>query len=286
MQGLAERYEELLEQERERWWSPENFETWKRLYRSEHARGLYVLDLLREVVPGFGIEGARVLDVGCGDAGALIALGERGARSFGTDVSARSLRRAVVRAAEHDTRVELVRGDGEALPYASESFDVVMLDNVLEHVWHPALALGEARRVMRPGAFLYVVTPKPFALYSLWNDPHYDLAGLVLLPRRAQRWYFERVRGGSGYDVTHIPTRRRVLALVRDAGFALVASPRDLWIRYLRDRVSRPSEVRPGITRTLASAVASRPWLLERGVMRWFWDVVVGSNHVLARRLT
>jgi ubiquinone/menaquinone biosynthesis C-methylase UbiE len=286
MEGLAERYDELLEQERERWWSPENFETWKRLYQSEHARGLYVLDLLRDVVPAFRIEGARVLDVGCGDAGTLIALGQHGARPFGTEISERSLLRGAVRASEHDTRVELVRGDGEALPYRSDSFDVVILDNVLEHVWHPAVALREARRVMRRGALLYVVTPKPFALYSLWNDPHYDLAGLVLLPRRAQRWYFERVRGGWGYDVTRIPTRRRVLAMLRDAGFALVASPRDLWIRYLRDRISRPSEVRAGIRRALAGAVSSRPWLLERAPMRWFWDVAVGSNHFLARRPT
>ena len=281
---MAERYEELLEQERERWWSPANFETWKRLYQSEHARGLYVLELLREHVPAFRIDGARVLDVGCGDAGALIALAEHGARAVGIEVNPRSLGRGLVRAAEYGTHVHLTHGNGETLPYRGDAFDLVMLDNVLEHVWHPERVLLEARRVMRPGAILYAVTPKPFALYSLWNDPHYDLAGLVLLPRAAQRWYFERVRGGSDYDVTHIPTRRRVLRLLAAAGFTLVTPPRDLWIRYLRDRISRPAEIRPGVKRTVARAVAARPWVFEAGPARWFWDVMLGSNHFLARR--
>jgi ubiquinone/menaquinone biosynthesis C-methylase UbiE len=283
-QQTGERYEELLERERERWWSPENFDTWKRLYQSEHARGGYVLALLREMVPELEIPAARVLDVGCGDAGVLIAFAEHGARGVGIEVSERSLVRGAVRAREHGVDVALARASGEDLPYRDESFDVVILDNVLEHVWRPSRVIAESRRVLRRHGILYVVTPKPFTPHSLWSDPHYDLAGLVLLPRGAQRWYFERVRGGSGYDVTHIPTRRRVSRMLAEAGFTLVTPPRDLWIRYLRDRISRPTEIRSGAKRWLAGQLASSDWVFRNRGMRWLCDVAIGSNHFLARR--
>ncbi|HSJ10260.1 MAG TPA: class I SAM-dependent methyltransferase, partial [Longimicrobiales bacterium] len=272
--------------ERENWWSSANFDTWKTLYVSEYARGFDIIDALCAHAPGFEPRGERVLDVGCGDAGALVAFAERGAHCSGIELDGKSLVRGRLRAEEHGVAVQLGRGVAEHLPFAAGAFDLVMLDNVLEHVSDPALSLAEARRVLAPGGLLYLVTPKPFALYSLWNDPHYDMAGLVLMPRRMQVWYFERVRGaGKGaYDVGVIPTRRSVQRMLRDAGFTSVASPRDLWIRYLRNRIARPDEVKPGIKRRLAARLARTAWPFENPVARWGWDVAIGSNFFIARR--
>ena len=60
------RYLAMLEAERSGWWSSDNFDTWKTLYVSEYARGFHVLETL-ERYAGFRPEGARVLDVGCGE---------------------------------------------------------------------------------------------------------------------------------------------------------------------------------------------------------------------------
>jgi SAM-dependent methyltransferase len=160
-----------------------------------------------------------------------------------------------------------------------------MLDNVLEHVTDRPLTLREVRRVLKPGGLLYMVTPKPFSAYSLWNDPHYDLAGLVLMPRRMQIWYFEKIRGGGKgtYDVGVIPTRRKIRHLLDEAGFRITVSPRELWINYLRDRVSRPEEVRAGIKRKMSQYITSRSWPFENRFMRWLWDVSVGSNFIIAK---
>jgi 2-polyprenyl-3-methyl-5-hydroxy-6-metoxy-1,4-benzoquinol methylase len=284
--AVEPRYLEMLEAERGGWWNSENFDTWKNLYVSEYARGFYVLDVLRRYVPEMRVEGARVLDVGCGDAGVIIAFAEAGARVAGVELDEKSLRRGRVRAEEHGVTVELAKSVAEALPYPAESFDLVILDNVLEHVMDRHRTLVEIRRVLRPGGLLYMVTPKPFALYSLWNDPHYDLAGLVLLPRRLQIWYFEKVRGGGEgtYDVGVIPTRWRLQGLLAEAGLTPIVSPRELWVNYLRDRVSRPEEVRPGAKRRLARWIGSREWPYRNRFARWFWDVALGSNFFIARR--
>jgi 2-polyprenyl-3-methyl-5-hydroxy-6-metoxy-1,4-benzoquinol methylase len=280
------RYLAALEAERAGWWSSDNFDTWKNLYVSEYARGFYVADTLRRYVPELEIAGARVLDIGCGDAGVLIAIAEQGAKTAGIELDEKSLERGRLRAEEHGVEVDLRSGVAEALPWGDASFDLVILDNVLEHVRDREKTLAEIRRVLRPGGFLYMVTPKPFSVYSLWNDPHYDLAGLVLLPRKAQIWYFEKVRGGGEgtYDVEVIPTRWRIKKMLRAAGLTPVVPPRELWVHYLRNRIARPEEVRPGLKRRLSSYFSKRSWPFQNPAMRWFWDVSIGSNFIIARR--
>jgi ubiquinone/menaquinone biosynthesis C-methylase UbiE len=283
--AAEERYLAKLESARADWWSSGNFDTWKRLYAGEYPRGFLIIETLRKYAPDFRVEGARVLDVGCGDAGALIAFAEKGAQCAGIECFDTSLERGRLRAADHGVEVDLRKGLAESIPFPDASFDLVMLDNVLEHVTDRPGTLREVRRVLKPGGLLYMVTPKPFSLYSLWNDPHYDLAGLVLMPRSMQIWYFEKIRGGGKgtYDVGVIPTRWRIRRLLDDAGFRITVSPRELWINYLRDRVSRPEEVRAGIKRKMSEYITSRSWPFENRIMRWFWDVSVGSNFIIAK---
>lgn len=283
--AVEPRYLAMLEAERAGWWSSDNFDTWKNLYVSEYARGFYVADTLRRYA-AFDPAGKRVLDIGCGDAGVLIAIAEQGAACAGIELDEKSLARAEVRAGEHGVEIDLRRGVAEALPWGDGSFDLVILDNVLEHVTDRPGTLREIHRVLRPGGLLYMVTPKPLSLYSLWNDPHYDLAGMVLMPRSMQIWYFEKVRGGGEgtYDVGIIPTRWRLRRLLKEARFTPVVSPRELWVHYLRNRIARPEEVRPGLKRKLAAYFGSRRWPFSNPAMRWMWDVSIGSNFFIARR--
>lgn len=284
--AIEPRYLALLEAQRESWWSSDNFDTWKNLYVSEYARGFYVVETLGKYLSEWDMEGADVLDIGCGHAGVLIACAETGARTAGIEPDPASVERGRVRAEEHGVDVDLRQGVAEDLPYPDASFDLVILDNVLEHVRDQARTLAEIRRVLRLDGVLYMVLPKPLALYSLWNDPHYDLAGLVLLPRRLQIWYFEEVRGGGEgtYDVGTIPTRWRLRRMLRKSGFEMVVDPRELWIHYLRKRIARPEEVRPGLKRRLSGWLSRRDWPFRNPLLRWFWDVAIGSNHFIVRR--
>ncbi|HWK90171.1 MAG TPA: class I SAM-dependent methyltransferase [Longimicrobium sp.] len=280
------RYRALLEQHREHWWDSENWDKWAGHYISEYPRGRFILETLRRYAPELTPAGARVLDVGCGDAGVLIAFAEAGARCAGMEPDARSLERGRVRAQEHGVEVDLRQGFAEQLPFGDAEFDLVVLDNVLEHVRDRERTLAEIRRVVRPGGLLYLVTPKPFALASLWSDPHYRMAGLVLMPRPMQVWYFERVRGGGrgNYGVGVIPTRRGVLRMLARHGFRSLVPPRALWIHYLREKIAAPAGLSSGLKRRLGRWVAERPWTTDSPPLRWAWDVAIGSNFFIARR--
>jgi ubiquinone/menaquinone biosynthesis C-methylase UbiE len=85
-------------------------------------------------------EGARTLDLGCGDGriGAAVKAARPDVDVRGADVLERP-----------KTFVEVDVFDGKTLPYADRTFDAVMLVDVLHHTDDPAGALKEARRVCR-----------------------------------------------------------------------------------------------------------------------------------------
>lgn len=55
-----------------------------------------------------------------------------------------------------DRRVLYVKGVGEVLPYKADSFDIVILFNVLDHVYSPRDVLSEIDRVLRTGGVVYI----------------------------------------------------------------------------------------------------------------------------------
>jgi SAM-dependent methyltransferase len=111
-------------------------------------------DVIRESI---SLDGRLVLEVGCSAGRMLGWLAANGASAVGLDPDAGQLARA--RAAA--PAVPLVRGVGEALPFASGRFPVVFFFNSLHHVpiadqWQ---AVAEAARVLATGGELLVVEP-------------------------------------------------------------------------------------------------------------------------------
>jgi len=92
----------------------------------------------------------RILLVGVGT-GADLPLLPPGARAVGIDLSAAMLKRAGARLPLAGRAIQLQRGDAEALPFGSASFDVVVLNLILSVVPDPSACLREALRVLRPG---------------------------------------------------------------------------------------------------------------------------------------
>lgn len=107
--------------------------------------------------------GQRVLDVGCGAGVATQVAIEHGARASGIDPAEGLITIATERVPEGEFRV----GEIEDLPYSDGSFDLVSTFNVLQFLSQPAAALGEARRVCRPGGTVAVAVPGPPAELEL-----------------------------------------------------------------------------------------------------------------------
>lgn len=86
-----------------------------------------------------------VADIGCGNGTYLRALSEAGAVALGLDLSAGMLR------AVPDGHGDLALADAQSLPLRTGCADAAIAMHRLYHVPDPALAVREARRVLRPG---------------------------------------------------------------------------------------------------------------------------------------
>jgi len=123
----------------------------------------YKIDELRRRWDRWGrAEPGAVLDFGAGVGNSLPWLRKAfpAARLVGVDVSARSLEIAAQR---FPGTAELVRYDGEALPFAQESFDLVFSACVFHHIdaaEHAGL-LAALRRTLRPGGLLTIFEHNP-----------------------------------------------------------------------------------------------------------------------------
>jgi SAM-dependent methyltransferase len=103
--------------------------------------------------------GKDVVDIGCGGGGLARALAVRGARVVGVEISEEQLAGARARDDGHGPRY--VVGTAQELPLPAASVDVAIFMRTLHHVPMDDLlrALGEARRVLRPGGLVYVAEP-------------------------------------------------------------------------------------------------------------------------------
>ncbi len=98
-------------------------------------------------------EESKVLDLGCGRGGVVELFWRDVKLAAGLDPDVPSL-------AEHRAAgMPVIRGRGEHLPFAGESFDLVVCLWVLEHIDNPEVVLSEVRRVLRPGGHFIFLTP-------------------------------------------------------------------------------------------------------------------------------
>ncbi|MCB0253733.1 MAG: class I SAM-dependent methyltransferase [Anaerolineae bacterium] len=171
------------------------------------------------------VAGLQILDVGCGYGGVSIALALAGASVVGTDFDAQRLEGAKIRVHEDHpgSNVRLVRSAGESLPFADNSFDVVVCNDVLEHVQSHDSTLAGIARVLRPGGWLYIQFPNRFSPENLKKDPHYGLRGVSILPPWAGRLYVVRLRRRSpSYDVGTFPVAGKVLQVLHALGIETI----------------------------------------------------------------
>ncbi|RME66605.1 MAG: class I SAM-dependent methyltransferase [Verrucomicrobia bacterium] len=216
-----------------------------------------VIDALRRTgVP----DNAVVLDAGCGTGGMLRGLSawSSGAVLRGIDVSPLACERAA--AAGFDVR----EGSVEEIPFGDGEFDAIVSLDVLTQVEVPLLALVEFFRCLKPGGVLVL---NGAALPWLWS------------------YHDERVQSRRRL------TRRRTLALVREAGLRVEFAtywncfllPLVAARRKLLPRRDGSSDVRPPVpvVNELCLGVA---WL-ERLLNRTGLPLPIGSSlFVVARR--
>ena len=121
------------------------------------------LQIISNMVTHIG-EGLNLLDVGGGDG----VLGEHLCK-MGNYVASIDLPTVAVQIHRCQCLLAVV-GDAERLPFTSNTFEIVLASEIVEHLWNPQSFLDEAYRVLGTDGHLIISTPE--GKESLRYDSH------------------------------------------------------------------------------------------------------------------
>lgn len=220
------------------------------------------LNLIESFVP---LAGKRVLDGGCGAGGYVRALVERGIDAYGVEYDERKVSQYRAAASEPE-RVQV--GDLAAMTFGTATFDVVILNEVIEHVPDEAAAMREVHRVLRPGGSLVLLSPNrlyPFETHGVVrrrSQAFLPLAKTLFVPYvpvRLGTYFFEYLARN------YWPHELR--RLVTSAGFSIVDTAY-VWQTFENISGTQPRWMKPlvPLLRRLATTLARVPVVRTFGV--------------------
>lgn len=149
------------------------------------------LEMLRKEVP---LEGKRILDVGCGVGEFVRRLREFSQDVCGVDIDAERVRQGA------EWVPNLALSVGEHLPFGDDTFDVVLLHEVIEHVTDDLATLREVQRVLRTDGKAVIFCPNrlyPFETHGVFLGRRYVFGNVPLvnwLPDAARDWLVPHAR--------------------------------------------------------------------------------------------
>ena len=124
------------------------------------------------------LEGARILDVGCG-----VGTYVRRFRAFSDDVHGIEVEPDRVTEASAELP-NIVLAVGEALPYPDDHFDLVFSNEVIEHVDDDRATAAEMVRVTKPGGAIVAFAPNrlyPFETHGAYIGKRYVFGNMPLI---------------------------------------------------------------------------------------------------------
>ena len=133
---------------------------WQEISSSLRGHNAFVRARYDAILQAAGsVRGARVLDLGCGDAALSFLLRQQGATVVGTDLDWIGVEWGRRQWRSQGAQAALAMANGYDLPFADKVFDCVICSEVIEHVQRPERLLAEMQRVLTPTGRFVLTTP-------------------------------------------------------------------------------------------------------------------------------
>jgi len=198
-----------------------DFDEWKnkRIWQENYQQ--HTIGFLEEIIPD--LRDKKILDLGCGMGGLLIAFKKEGFNAIGLDSNLDYCEIARLRGKRYNLNVEIINSEAEDMPIQSASFDLIVCKDTIEHVQNPMQVLNECKRILKKNGQIFINATNRFS----YIDPHYHLRFLNWLPRTMGNFIAEKI---SKKDVKifkdnqklcdmHYFTIRSFEAMIKKVGF-------------------------------------------------------------------
>jgi SAM-dependent methyltransferase len=246
-----------------------------------------------EIAPQFDVmltiaqpaPGMRVLDLGAGRGWAARRFAQRGCTTLAVDVvddPLIGLGRVRDLAAHDGTQISPIVADGENLPFAADSFDLVFCAATLHHATNLPLLLRNVGRVLRPGGMLVAINEpiipdqQDEATALAHSEAARELAYGINETRPHLDDYRWALRNAGLRDVRIFPWQTHTIGL----------DDLEIWAGQLG--VSKPDELR--LRRDRLGWLRRKPAATERDRIVAMWNeqlfrTVGGTTMIVARRV-
>lgn len=198
-----------------------DFDRWAKTYDDTRGASPSVLRPLRHALGA--PHGRSLLDIGGGTGNFAAPLAAAGFAVTLSDLSPAMTRRA----AEKLTGARVVAADAQRLPFRDASFDCAISVNVLRHVPDRALALREARRVLRGGPLVVKVSVAE-TMRANWLQRYIPQLMSHQPPYKTEAQIAEEIAAAGFSDVA---TRRFVYEDAVDGSFQAIKHVPELLLR-------------------------------------------------------
>jgi len=186
-----------------------NYERWKRAREISEERGKFVESVLSKEIT---LTDLRIIDLGSGEGGTAKILSEKNdVVSF--DINSERLQR------QGNNHSQKVLGDSEHLPFSSSSFDVIILQDVIEHLQSKEKIIASLHSLLKKNGIIYLSTPNKFSILNIIADPHWGVPFVSLLKRESIRKYFLgtfRKTEAARKDIAELSSFKKLLSLFED----------------------------------------------------------------------
>lgn len=231
---------------------------------------------------------ARILDVGCGNGGLLLALRQAGFhRLVGMDPSPQCV--ACLEASD----IEGIVSTLDEIPPDIGSFDLIVLSHVLEHLLEPRSALSKLRALLSMQGLIYVETPdalhysaQTFVPYYFFDSEHINHFECDAFGNLARLTGFEPVtvasktipvKGGQAYPA--------VYALLRRAAGVLPPQYSPCSLQHMQTYIQTSAALNSGFAQLVASIASNRPlalWGAGSFAQRFLEQPWLAGRHIVA----
>lgn len=116
----------------------------------------------------------------------------------------------------NQNKFSLVNGNAEQLPFADDSFDLIIIQDVIEHLINIQNFYSEIKRVLKENGMIYLSTPNKLSLLNLLNDPHFGLPVVSVLNRKSIKKYFLKYFRKDDYkrrDIAQLLSLKKLIKL-------------------------------------------------------------------------
>jgi 2-polyprenyl-3-methyl-5-hydroxy-6-metoxy-1,4-benzoquinol methylase len=212
----------------------DNYQNWWDWYKNTEQRVQVYIEHLQEYLPE--VSKFRILDLGCGAGGVCVSFANRSNRVVGLDLDKKLINLTKINVSDSEDYfppgggVSEILSSGINLPFEDETFDLVICNDVIEHLDEQEELIGEIYRVLKPGGYLYLTTPnKRYPIES-----HTGLFGITLLPKPLADVFIRMSGLGTSFPVKLVSYESliRLLQLVKFQ--SIINSPK--WDKYLPNR--------------------------------------------------